>query len=41
MVFDLTRGEIVFVAFVFALIYLAGFLPKIAARVSGSEKRGD
>lgn len=34
--FDLTRGEIILVAFIFALVYLSGLLPKIAARFSGA-----
>ena len=32
--FGLTRGEIIFTAFIFGLIYIAGFLPKIVARLS-------
>jgi hypothetical protein len=35
--FGLTRGEILLVAFIFALIYGAGLLPKIAARLSGGD----
>lgn len=35
MTFGLTRGEIILVAFIFGLIYAAGLLPKIAARLSG------
>jgi hypothetical protein len=32
--FGLTRGEIILIAFIFALVYSAGLLPKLAARVS-------
>jgi hypothetical protein len=32
--FGLTRGEIILVAFVFALIYGAGLLPRLAAWIS-------
>lgn len=39
MIFGLSSGEIVFVAFLFALIYGAGFLPKIAARLAGSKSK--
>ncbi len=34
--FGLTRGEIILVTFIFALVYGAGLLPKLAARLSGS-----
>jgi hypothetical protein len=34
VLFGLTRGEIVLVAFIFALVYGAGLLPKLAAFVS-------
>jgi hypothetical protein len=34
----MTRGEIALVAFIFGLIYVAGLLPKIAARLAGDEK---
>jgi len=37
--FGLTRGEIVFSAFIFSLIYLAGRLPKIVARLSRAPKK--
>jgi hypothetical protein len=33
----LTRGEIILVAMIFALIYAAGLVPKIAARLAGSK----
>ena len=33
--FGLTRGEIILVAFIFALVYGAGHLPKLAARLGG------
>jgi len=32
----MTRGEIILGAFIFFLIYVAGLLPKIAARLAGS-----
>jgi Sec-independent protein translocase protein TatA len=32
--FGLTRGELILIAFIFALVYGAGFLPKLAARLS-------
>jgi hypothetical protein len=35
----MTGGEIALVLFVFALIYLAGLLPRIAARLSGNDAR--
>jgi len=35
MMFGLTRGEIILIAFIFALVYGAGLLPKLAARLSG------
>lgn len=35
--FDLTRGEIMLVAFILGLVYLSGLLPKIAARLSGKD----
>ena len=34
--FGLTRGEIILIAFIFALVYGAGLLPKLAAFLSGS-----
>ncbi|HVJ93814.1 MAG TPA: hypothetical protein VM580_28690 [Labilithrix sp.] len=37
MLFGLTRGEIVLVLIIFGLIYLAGLLPKIAARMTGGQ----
>jgi hypothetical protein len=33
-VLGLTRGEIILVVFIFGLVYLAGLLPKIAARLT-------
>ena len=47
--FGLTRGEIVLIAFVFALIYGAGLLPRISAWISrrvgpapeADEKKGE
>jgi hypothetical protein len=35
----LTRGEIALVAFIFALVYIAGLLPKIAARLARGTDR--
>lgn len=35
MLFGLTRGEIGLIVFIFGLIYAAGLLPKLAARLSG------
>ena len=40
MTLGLTRGEILLVVFIFALVYLAGLLPRIAARLAGSETSG-
>jgi hypothetical protein len=34
--FGLTRGEIILVAFIFALVYGAGLLPKLVALVTGT-----
>jgi hypothetical protein len=41
--FDLTRGEIILVAFILGLVYLAGLLPKIATALAGKDepKKGD
>lgn len=36
MTLGYSRGEILLVAFIFALIYVAGLLPKIAARIAAS-----
>ena len=33
MVFDMTRQELGLVVFIFALVYVAGLLPKIANRL--------
>jgi hypothetical protein len=41
VVFGLTRGEIILSAFIFALVYGAGHLPKLAAglsRLAGGKK---
>jgi hypothetical protein len=38
--FGLTRGEIILVAFIFALVYGAGLLPKLAARLSKLGRTG-
>lgn len=38
MLFGLTRGEIGLIVFIFGLIYAAGLLPKVAARLSGKPK---
>jgi hypothetical protein len=37
--FGLTRGEILLIAFIFGLVYSAGLLPKVAARLSGTKKK--
>ncbi len=37
--FGLTRGEIALAAFVFALIYGAGLLPRIARALTGGGKK--
>ncbi|HEY8073959.1 MAG TPA: hypothetical protein VIF62_07615 [Labilithrix sp.] len=34
MPFGLTRGEIILIVFIFGLVYSAGLLPKLAARLS-------
>jgi hypothetical protein len=34
--FGLTRGEIILIVFIFGLVYSAGWLPKLAARLSPS-----
>lgn len=39
MTFGLTRGEILLIAFIFALIYGAGLLPKLAERLSRSREK--
>ena len=38
MLFGLTRGEIVLIAFVFALVYGAGLLPKLISLLSGESR---
>lgn len=38
--FGLTRGELILIAFIFALVYGAGFLPKLAARLSSGLASG-
>jgi hypothetical protein len=35
VILGLTRGELLLVAFIFGLIYVAGLLPRIAARLAG------
>jgi len=35
--FDLTRGEMILVAFIFGLIYSSGFLPKLVNALAGKE----
>ncbi|MBX3264961.1 MAG: hypothetical protein KIS78_29625 [Labilithrix sp.] len=40
MILGLTRGELLLVAFIFGLIYTAGLLPKIAARLAGGNDDG-
>ena len=41
VLFGMTRGEIVLIAFIFALVYGAGHLPKLAASLGGKAKRHD
>lgn len=42
MLFGLTRGEILLVVFIFVIVYSAGLLPKIAARLTrGASKPGE
>ena len=36
--FDLTRGEIILVAFIFGLIYVSGFLPRIVNALAGKDE---
>jgi hypothetical protein len=36
MLFGMTRGEIGLVVFIFALVYAAGFLPKVASRLAAA-----
>ncbi len=38
MPFGLTRGEIILIAFVFALVYTAGLLPRITKALSPKTK---
>jgi hypothetical protein len=35
--FDLTAGEWILVGFIFALVYSAGLLPKLSARLARSK----
>jgi hypothetical protein len=35
VLFGLTRGEIMLIVFVFALVYVSGLLPKIVKRLDG------
>jgi hypothetical protein len=37
----LTRGEILLLAFIFALVYGAGLLPRLAAWLSGAGRPAD
>ena len=37
VILGLTRGELLLVAFIFGLIYVAGLLPKIAAKLARGE----
>jgi hypothetical protein len=39
--FGITRGEIILIAFIFALVYGAGLLPKLAARLSAPPRGRD
>ena len=40
MTFGLTRGEIILIAFIFALVYGAGLLPKLTAYLTGAGAPG-
>lgn len=40
MVLDMTRGELGLVLFIFALVYAAGLLPKIANRLAAAFGKG-
>ena len=35
MTFGITRGELILIAIIFALVYGSGHLPKLAARLGG------
>lgn len=37
----LTRGEIILLAAIFVLVYGAGLLPKLVARITGVEPAGE
>lgn len=37
MLFGLTRGEILLIVFVFALVYLSGLLPRLVKALSGDK----
>lgn len=37
MSFDLTRGEIILVAFILGLVYASGLLPKVVKALAGKE----
>ena len=39
--FGLTRGEIILVAWVFALVYGAGLLPRLIRMLAKPEKKGE
>jgi len=39
--FDLTRGEIILVAFIFGLIYSSGFLPRLVKALAGRSGHED
>ncbi len=41
MVLDMTRGELGLVVFIFALVYVAGLLPKIADRLTAAFGKGN
>jgi len=41
VLFGLTRGEILLVVFIFLIVYCAGLLPKLAARLGGTTKTGN
>jgi hypothetical protein len=41
MLLGLTKGEIALVVFIFALIYMAGLLPKVVKLIVGREDEDD
>jgi hypothetical protein len=37
VILGLNRGDLLLVVFIFGLIYVAGLLPRIAARIAGAD----